>query len=114
MSYPYPYMTYPDNLGMAALDPNGSPVYQEDPNLIQMLLTSAQIPNKVDVYATNPAQALYVSGDRGLFTASPFTNQCDTKCLGTCPDPRLRIVKPLYQGYRPQGGPTIYQTNGMY
>lgn len=111
-----PYQHYPDVLGMTALSANGGPTFEEVSYMpaVQMALMSAG-PGYVNVYESNPSMALYSSGNKGMFTASPYADQCDDKCIGSCPDPRLRSVKPLYVPFVPQGPhPTIYQSNGMY
>ena len=111
-----PYLHYPDNLGLTALSARGGPTFEEVSYIpaAQLSLMTAG-PGYVNVYESNPAMALYASGENGMFTASPYAAQCDAKCLGSCPDPRLQSVKPLYTPYVSNGPhPTIYQTNGMY
>ena len=109
----YQYYTYPDNLNENALSPFGGTNYIEVTPLSQLLYRGGR--GQVNVDQTNPAMALYSSGDRNMYTASAYSAACDNLCLGGCPDPRLKVVKPLYTQWQNSGvHPSIYETNGMY
>nr|QBK87796.1 MAG: hypothetical protein LCMAC202_01320 [Marseillevirus LCMAC202] len=70
---------------------------------------------------TNPAAALYTSGQQNLVLLSASTSTCNTGCIAPIakPDPRVFQVKPLYQPsvFKPPKGyvlPTSYNVVGMY
>jgi len=85
------------------------------------VLTSTALAEGAAPLYTNPAAALYSSGDRNQVLLSSNTAQCDTGCLvnTTKPDPRVFQVKPLYQPYVYKAAPgqqlpTAYNVVGMY
>ncbi len=70
---------------------------------------------------TNPAAALYTSGQQNIVLLSAADPTCNTGCLHPIakPDPRVHQVKPLYQPHvfkanKGQVLPTTYNVVGMY
>ena len=63
----------------------------------------------------NPSGQLMAHGVRGLTLASPFSQGCDSGCVGFSSDPRNKVVKPLYTMHVYSGTtPSVNTVTGMY
>lgn len=85
------------------------------------VLTASAVAQGAAPLYTNPAAALYTTGQQNTVLLSSSLPQCDTGCVSAVqkPDPRVLQVKPLYQPsvFKASSGnalPTAYNVVGMY
>lgn len=104
------YSYYPNNLGM--FYPG---VYTADPDPIPEIASAYQSltsgGERVPL-SYNPAAKLYAFGAENQTLLAASAPGCNTGCLSTKPDPRNKVVKPLYQQHVYSSDLKILPTSG--
>ena len=84
------YNRVPDDLGLMQYGKEYNLLPQQGSDTLQAART------QMGLYA-NPAADLYVTGTGAFQMYNSASSECDKGCVAFHPDPRVKMVKPLYQ-----------------